>query len=348
MNLSGWGDEGRFKDALRVHLTGAASTGAPQGDPALALGGYRAADEVCWLGAIIDDPIYPVVLEKVFAGNGVGTGYIRGDEDGYLYYTGPGDSEGEGCLIGAGETKVLYSNDTDKAVRVYRDGGASLYGTMKLTIIEALNNFLAAGNISTADRAAGVSVYRAAMLYAAGPVAVADVQVYLRELGVERTTGGQRLGAAGTGYISSRAGTFEGWPVRGFAQVRDSSGTLKEVVYYNTRDINRLTIGDANYRGLFGVGPVAGAATDTVHAVPGIRYALEAPGGTGAIQTIVNENTAPGGVSWGYGITAATGSTLSLLQAGNGYGLWVHRIHPPGGVLLDEMKNVFYLNYKGA
>jgi len=341
-------ETGREKDALGLYLSGADSDGGDQPDPRAALGNYRSATEAKLMGGLISNPIKPVVINKIFGSNGEGIGTIRTDQNGSWYYTAPGGSEGSGVTVPDGESRILQSSDTDKLVRVSRDGAVDVSSSMTIQQMEAFDNIFSLGNVATADRAAGVNRYTAVMMRAHGDHGVLAIQIYIGELGTSHTTSGQVLSGAGAGHIGLQTGNFNDWPPVGFAQVRDNAGTLKEIIFYDQKNVNTLTIGNASYRGLLGTSATAGASDDTIHAVPGIRIAGEAADGSNKIQTIADVNTAPAAVSWNTSITAAAGIQIASIDVDRNHGLWIQSAIPTNCVLFKEMKNYVRFKYYAA
>jgi len=340
-------DEKRNADSLGIYLTGAGHDGGSQPDPGHSLGEYRSLTEAATLGVRVADPIAPLVIERALPAIGEGVGYLRGDLSGHVYYTPPGGVQSAAYTIADGETKLLEPADPDEAIRVSRTGGLTLYGSMSLTFVEHVGAVFAGPDLSNTERVAGADKYRGVMLRAHGIEGVINVALWIATLGTQRVSDGGQLGAAGTGTITT-TGSFADWPDVGFCRVCDNTGTLREIVYYSERTATVLTISDAAHRGLLGTSPAAGAATDTVDAVPGIRIALEAPDAAGKIQTIADEDTAPGGVSWSTGITESTGLSIPVISPAKNYGLWIHRQFPAGGEAAAELRNAIDISFYGA
>ena len=330
-------------DALGAYLTGAASDGAAQADPDAALGNYRASTASRALGALVDLPcLPPVVIEHALGANGEGTATIRGDAAGRLYFTPPGGDEGSGVLIVDGDEQLLEGADIDKAVRVSRDGATTLLGSMTADLRAPFNGAVGMDNVTHAERAAGLHTYRGLMLRAHGSNSVSAVKIWIRTLGTQRVSNAAQLGAAGAGTIQT-TGSLADWPDVGYAQVRESDGTLREIVYYTSRTATTLTVPAAG-REMLSSTAAAGAADDTMDAVPGIRLALEAPA-AGKIQTIANEATAPAAVAWNTSITAAAGLAIAHLDPAENYGLWLHRQIPAGATVAVEMQNAVNVQF---
>ena len=93
---------------------------------------------------------------------------------------------------------------------------------------------------------------------------------------------------SGSGTITTAtASGFADWPSQGWARIKTSGGTLREIVYYTSRTATSLTVPSAG-RARLGSSAAAGSATDTVDAVPGLRIGLEALGSEGTIQTVAS------------------------------------------------------------
>jgi len=334
-------------DALGLYLTGAASDGGAQPSPEASFGNYRSSTEASILAGLIEDAIPPIVVERVLPIVGQGEAVIRGDHDGNVYLTPYGAGEGAAVAIADGETKLVEGTDRDEAVRVTRDGTGSIYGSMSLDLVEQLNAVVAGPNLANAERAAGADKYGALMLRPHGAYGVLDIDIWIATLGTQRVSDAAQLGAAGTGTIQT-TGSLADWPEVGFCQIRQADGTLREIVHYSSRTATTLTISSADHRELLGTTAAAGAADDTMDAVPGIRIDLEDEDSDGKIQTIADEDTAPAAVSWNTSITQAAGLSIVTLDVSHNYGLWIHREFPAGGEEAIELRNVLNLVYWGA
>ena len=86
-----------------------------------------------------------------------------------------------------------------------------------------------------------------------------------------------------------------------------------------------------------------------MHAVPGIRLALEAPPYAFApVQTIASETSAPSGVAWSTAITAAAALEIISIDVGCSHGLWVHREFPAGGAVANSQESALECSFKGV
>ena len=313
-------------DTLAFYLSGGTVEGDMAVAQAAALGGYRSGVEVQQLVPRVDTErqIPNVAIDAVLGANGVGNGIIVATGVDALTWTGPGDTAGTAVTITNGQSKILESADDDLVVRVTRDSTTDLGGHMVLTLVKPYNSGLGLSDVTNAQRAAGVDTYEALFLYSPGGVDISSLVVKIGELGTSTTTSAAQLGASGAGTIQGAAGAFADWPTYGWAHIKTSGGTTREIIYYNSRSSVVLNV-LAGGRARLGTSEDAGAASDVVHSVPGIRIAAETPGAGGDIQTIADENTSPTGRTWSTSTT--TGVAVGTLNAGNGYqsGLWIHR-----------------------
>ena len=328
-------DELTHADSLRLFLTGAASDGGAQADPDLSLGNYRSSTEVVMLSHTVATPISNVTIDYISGANGPGIGSIIAVSVDTLAYSGPGGSQGAAVTILNGETKILEDGTSANSyVRVTRTSAAILAGTATLTIVENLNNVIGFDNISSAEALAGDDEYRFFCIKNSSATEVESVFVWIKTLGTQRISGTTQLGAAGAGTIALAAGNFDDWPDSGWCHIKDSGGSIREIVYYSSRTSTVLTV-PATGRARLGTSAGAGAGTDTVDAVPGIRIAKEAPSAqpAGFFQTIANEDTAPAGPpTYVTGITEGTGLDIGDLAAGSIYAIIIHRETPAATV----------------
>ena len=175
-------------DALGLYLSGSASDGAAQTDPAACLGGFRSSTQLRALGALVSGPIPQVIVRHITGANGAGTALIRTDGAGDYYFTGPSGTEGAAVAIADGETALIEDTDTDMAARIEIDGTALALGaTMTLTLVWPVNNVLGMGNVANADRVAGLTTYRALMLYVHSASGVLHPRVWLDDSGCQST-----------------------------------------------------------------------------------------------------------------------------------------------------------------
>jgi len=114
---------------------------------------------------------------------------------------------------------------------------------------------------------------------------------------------------------------------------------VNNVIGGSNFDGDEEAAGETKYRAVMLLNAGGGAITDLKvwqdAANESTRIAWEAPS-SGTIQTIADEETAPGGVSWNTGTSEGTGLTLASLADGAEYGLWIER-----GVAADAGYNPF-------
>lgn len=294
------------------------------------IGGARTARMLTPITPMISTPIPPLVVHAVYGPEGYG--YITVTDTDKVTYTAPDDTEGAAVEITSGQTKLVESDDTDYAVIIERDAeyaGDDIGGRMELDCRKATNNLLGMSNVSAADAASGIDTYRSCHIFNHTDSVLEDVVVSVRStLGTQVTSDTAQLGASGAGTIESSVAFAEETPAMGWALIRTSANVIREVVYYEERTDTELTV-TADGRGLLGTTAAAGAASDKIDFIPGIRLAIIAPGGDGMLEEIADENTAPTVAAW---VTAGTTLTIDAIQPGESYGLWIHREIPPGCV----------------
>lgn len=165
----------RLVDALGLFLSG----GASNLDPNASLGGVASSTRVRGHGAKVGDTIPSIRIDNVFPACGEGDASLLIDAAGDLVFTPPGVVAGTPVTIADGESKILSGVDSNKAIRVFREAGLASVGLMDLKFVDAMNGVLAHGDVTDAQRAAGVTTYRALMLTAQGPFGVIDIRLWL-------------------------------------------------------------------------------------------------------------------------------------------------------------------------
>jgi len=319
-------------DSVRAYYSGASVDGGTQTDPDASLGNYRSSSEHQPLAASITNAIANVTIDYVSGKNATGAGSLEATGNDTLRWTAPGGAPGASVTITNGQTKVLEDADNPgKYVRVTRTSATNLTGTATVTLTEVLNNLVGFDNVSSAEAAAGDDEYRFLFLKNGSAVNVESFKAWVGTLGTQATTDTAQLSASGAGTIRT-GDSFADWPASGFAHVRTSGGTTREIVYYSSRTDTELTVPAAG-RALLGTSAGAGTGTDTVDAVPGIRIAAEVPDAAqGKVQTVANESSEPTGRTWSYALTEATGvsvgsngASTGVIEAAEVAGLWIHR-----------------------
>lgn len=312
------------------------------------LGGGRLKKRVQSLGFVVNAQQIPeLVIEEIGSGNGAGEGVLKATDVDELTWTAPGGTEGAAVTIADGETKLLEDGgDPDKWIVVTRDGAGDLLEQMPLALVDLHANAIGMRDVTAAEAAAGLNTYYGLMVWNGGALSASSAVAYLGTLAGEETTDAGQLGASGSGTIAAYgSGSFSDWPSSGWARIEDSGGSLKEIVYY-TGKVGGIGVGGAFIgltvpaagRGRLGTSATAGAATDTVVCVPGIRIASEAVV-SGEIQEIADQETEPSGRTWSTAITSGTGVSLGTVAADGLVGLWVHREIPAGAVAKPEHEN---------
>lgn len=318
-------------DSIRAYLTGASSDGGAQTDSNASLGNYRSSTLVSFLGAEVTNPISNITIDFVSGANGTGSGTLTATGDDELKWTPPGGTQGAAVTILNGETKIIEAGNSEpeKFIRVTRSSATALTGTATLTLSDVFNNVVGFDNVESAEASAGDTEYRALCFKNESASQVKNLKVWLGTLGTQRVTATTQLGASGAGTIAPSVGDFSDWPSSGFARIQESDGTIREIVYYSSRANTELTVPSGG-RGLLGTSATAGAATDTVDAVPGMRIAKEAPSaqstGNFTDKTGAGEGSQPSGLTWNTAITSTNGLDYGDLDAGNIQGLWLERV----------------------
>lgn len=341
-------------DQVRVYLTGAANDGGTQADANAALGAYRSSTELESLAAVVTNEIDGLTVDFVAGANGTGAGTLTAASANTVTWTPPGGSAGSAVTITNGQSKVVEGGGADgpkKYIRISRSSGADLTGAATVTLSDVMNNAVGLDNVPSAEATAGDDEYRCVCFrneHATMPATL--LKVYIVTLGTQRTSDAAQLAASGADTIET-TGSFADWPTSGYAHVKTSAGATREIVYYASRTDTVLTVPAAG-RGLLGTSAAAGAADDTVDAVPGIRIAKEAPTGsttTGYAQTIADEDSAPTGRTWNTGLTGATGVDIGTLVAAGGLQfLWVHRQIPAGATAVGSALNHLRWTFDGV
>lgn len=332
-------DEMTRADSLREYHTGAGSDGAAQADPALSLGNHRSSTQVASLGIAIANAISGITVDFAAGANGEGVGTLTAVSSTVLTWTPPGGAAGQQVTFSGTQTKIVEGLlAPGKFLRVTGTPPFTA-GASAITLSDLYNNFHGFDNVTVAQAAAGMNQYRATSVKNVSVNDVLALQRWVASLGTARASDAAQLSGGGSGTIATAITTgYDDWPDSGWAQVRDSGGSLKEVVYYPSRTSTVLTVPAAG-RGLLGTSATAGADTDIITPVPGIAIAIDPEGVTAAgeaIQTVAGQTTAPAGVTWNLGITAAGGLQIGSMDPGEQVGVWVWRRIPAGAVAVPK------------
>ena len=320
-------------DQLRWYFSGAASDGGAQTDPDLSLGNFRSSTEAERQSWMWRRTLRNVSLNLVSGANGQGIGSLEVVSADSLRYTAPGSSTpGSPVTLSNGQTAAIPDGTPSKYVRVTRTSTSAMAGSGAVEMLPTFLNVFGMGNetVGTQKR------YRAVFVRNTGSASVTSLRFALHPLTTAVTTAVNGLPGAGAGTIAAAGENFAGWPKQGWARIADSGGTLREIVYYTSRTRMALSV-PAGGRGRLGTSAAAGAATDTVVAIPGIRIGWEAasPAANGSVQTIASETTAPTGITWSTAIATASGPSAGTLATNEQGVVWIER-DPAGATAMAK------------
>lgn len=334
-------------DSLYEYLTGAASDGGAQIDPALSLGNYRSSTEAVSFGINLTNAITNLTVDFASGGNAEGDGTLTLIDADHVAWQDSAGVQGTPILLaGNGDSAIVEDGTNPSAyLRVTRTSDDDMAGgpcTVTLTVL--YNNQFGMENVPAANATAGENIYHASIVRNEASGAVTGFKRWIGTLGTQQVSDGGQLGVSGSGTITT-TGDFDDWPDSGFCHIRDSGGTTTEIVYYHSRTATVLTVPSSG-RGLLGTSAAAGASNDTLDAVPGVAIAKD-PDGIEAfgenIQTIADANTEPVGVTWNVGITESTGLNIGTLEPDQQIGIWVWR-HTPAGANASPDMPVRYID----
>jgi hypothetical protein len=318
-------------DSIRLYLTGAASDGAAQASPDLSLGGYRSSSMETFFSHIITNPISNLSIDFISGAHAEGSGTITVVDADSLTWTPPEGLPGAAVSIASGESKILEAASAPgQFVIVSRTSAEDFAGAATVTLSQKYNNVIGFDNVSSEEAVAGDTEYRALMIRNESASEVKNVKVYLKPLAASQVSGSAQLAATGAGSVGVSVGSFVEWPNSGYCRVEDSAGNLKELVYFSSRTTTTLGV-PANGRGILGTSAQAGAATDIITPVPGLRLAIFAPTAE-AIVSIANESTQPAGAVWATPATKDNGLVIGDMAAGAMYGVFMERPVIPGAI----------------
>jgi hypothetical protein len=323
-------DELTRADSLREYLTGAASDGGAQADPLLCFGGFRSSTEAKTYDVTVTPAIAGLSVDFAAGGNAEGAGTLTVVDANNIKWkpNGAGTFGANAAFSGTAVKGIVESSLNPGQYLRVTVTTPLIVGSSVVDLVKKRGNIYGLGNISYTDAVSGTEIYFACMVKNVSSQPVTLFKRWIDTLGTPCSSNGAWLGGSGGGPVTTTA-SFADWPVNGWAQVRNASGVLKEVVYYSTRTEQTLTV---TLRGLLGTSATAGSNTDLLSPVPGIAIAKDPDGaqaaGTG-IQTIADKNTEPAGVTWSLGITEAGGLSIGTLAAGEEIGIWFWKSIPP-------------------
>lgn len=315
-------------DAVEVRLMGATSNLGVQTDILLSLGDYMSATVVEFVRAA--SPTFSIgaafTINRIGDGNGnTGTGTITATDSTSITWTPPGGAVGAAVSIANTEQKQIQGADKNQRIIVTRNDATALTGSAVVTVNEVKPTLFSNDDVSDAERVAGDKEYWSAAFRNQGTSDVKSLKVKMKVQGTQAGTQTTWLPGSGAGTIVT-SDSFATWPSAGMALIRDSGGTVREIVNYTDRTDSGLVVPAAG-RGQMGTSADAGVTTDTVDAIPPTMLALEQLGSNpgGNIQTIANESTQPTGRTWVVPITDAEAITIGDLQTLEGSAIWFER-----------------------
>jgi hypothetical protein len=318
-------------DSLREYITGATSDGGSQTDPNASIGHYRSSTEAVSLGISISTPLSGVSILYAGGANPTGLGTLIAVDANNLTWTPFGASGPGSPTLFSGTSDIEIVESLASPGQYLRISGTTPFtpGSSGITLSYLANNFWGFDDVSSANATAGIEEYRATIARNEASGSITTLQRWLALLGTPQTSNTTFLPSSGGGTITT-TGSFTDWPLNGWCQIQNSSLAIKEVVYYSNRTNNALTVPSGG-RARLGTTAVVGTLTDIVNPVPGVAIAMAAEGiqSFGAsIQNLANVNTAPTGVVWNLGLTAATGLQIGTLTTNQQIGIWVWRDIP--------------------
>lgn len=339
-------------DAIRKYLTGAGSDGGAQTDPDASLGNFRSSTLADIMSVSRATPIANIDIDFASGANGEGAGALAAAGVDSLNWTPPSPGTvGPDVTITSGQTMIIEgANDPASFVRATRTSGVDLTGSEADTLADNFNNVIGFDDISTAEASAGDTEYRCACIKNESGTDVKNIKVWLKTVGTQRVSDTTQLGASGAGTLAT-TGNFNDWPDAGYCVIKDSGGTEREVIYYASRTATVLTVPAAG-RGMMGTSAAAGAATDTLDAIPPIAVGKEAPtsqpSGSFTDKTVAGEGSKPAGVTFLHPITQADAVSIGTLAATNIFAIWIERHVAASSTSLASVLNVFNLSFDAA
>jgi hypothetical protein len=333
-------------DSLYEFLSGSLVDGGPQANPNLSLGGYRSSTEAVSLGVSIANPIPNAVILYACGGNPQGPGQLVA-LDGYNLTWQPSGASSPGdpvTFAGTNDIQVVEASNAPGQYLRIQAPGPFTPGTSTITLSYLFNNLFGLDNITIAVAASGGNEYRASIVRNQAINAVSGFQRCVALQGTPQVPNLAQLSGTVVAGTLSTTGSFVDWPSQGWCQVQSSGGTLKEVVYYQSRSSTMLNVPGPG-RAQLGTSATAGSASDNIYPVPGCVLGLDPSGvrafGSG-IQSVATANTAPSGVVWNYGVTPATGILVPLIGVNQQIGIWVWRQTPAGMKSTPQILNQYF------
>lgn len=339
-------------DSLREYLTGAAADGDPQDEASLSLGGYRSSFEARSYGIFLASALTSIEVDYASGGNAEGNGVLTRLSDNSVMWRDFGGADGASLTLANGETGIVEALDRPGAyLRITRTSASPITGgPCTVTLSGLYNNAFGFPNLSPGEAASGVHHFHATILKNDSPGIVTDIFRWIATLGTRRQSNAGQLGFSGAGALRTNVGNFEDWPETGFCRIQRTNGTLREIVYYDSRTLTQLNVPSTG-RELFNTTSSPGTTTDTLDAVPGIAIGLANEGvqaAGSAIELLEDENNEPASITWQTGIIAAEGISIPQLETTEQIGVWVWRQMPPGSKASPSLKNFCVTGFNAA
>ena len=166
-------------DSLGLFLSG----GASNLDPDASLGGLLSSVRMRGMGALFTNYIPGIRIDNVTPACGEGTATLAVDTNGDLVFTPPGGTAGTPVTVADGASAIISGADANKSIQIFRETGLLVTGVATFELLFSLNGSLSMKNVTSAQRVAGATTYRALMLRAQGAFAVGDVRLWTPVVG---------------------------------------------------------------------------------------------------------------------------------------------------------------------
>ena len=327
-------------DSLRIYHSGASSAGAAQTVESDCLGGYISSTEVKTYDISVANAIANVSI--LMASGSLPAGNVTkvictATDTVKLQVNGV---DGSTVTLADGNTVQINMNNVgspEHFVRLSRSGTMAT-GTATLTLSTRVNNVYAGQDIDSTDAGTGIDQYRMIALKNETAAPITNLRIWLPKLGTQLISAVAQLGSSGSGTIQVTGGTnLNDWPATGWCRIEQSTGALREVVYYSSRTSTVLTVPSTG-RARLGTTAAAGASTDKIFPIPGMRIALDADGVDAAshlYDVIADENTEPvidGDWACGGDDDDTLGNALLIdtIASGSVVPIWIHKEIPEG------------------
>lgn len=119
-------------------------------------------------------------IRRVAGANGLGIGVLSGDGANGVSWRAPGAlAAGSFVTVGLDEQVVIPGADPDQYVVVWRATADALLGSESVQLIEGFGNAVAPGDVSNADRAAGINLHSQVIVRNDGAVAWTALKAWI-------------------------------------------------------------------------------------------------------------------------------------------------------------------------